>query len=159
MDICFYFKKNSCFSFMEFKMPNKHEILFRPVFHQLHNHGLHYLREKNQTLSHGNKTCTVYIDETTCLVDQLVVAGTNLWMIEILLLNYWALMDAYVISKIMNCVLTQYLVIWCNIIGAIFLTSIPIFHARTKHIKIDYHFIWEKIVNKDVQVYHISTED
>lgn len=31
------------------------------------------------------------------------------------------------------------------------------FHARTKHIKVDYHFIHEKKFNKDIQALYIST--
>lgn len=49
--------------------------------------------------------------------------------------------------------------IWCDNIGEIALASNPVFHARTKHIEVDYHFIRKNVVNKDVQVCYISTED
>jgi hypothetical protein len=49
--------------------------------------------------------------------------------------------------------------IWCDNLGAIALASNPIYHARTKHIEVDYHFIREKIINHDISVKYISTHD
>jgi len=49
--------------------------------------------------------------------------------------------------------------LWCDNISAIALASNPVFHARTKHVEIDYHFIREKFCNRDVKVQHISTLD
>jgi hypothetical protein len=47
--------------------------------------------------------------------------------------------------------------LWCDNISAIALASNPVFHARTKHVEIDYHFIREKVCNRDVKVQYIST--
>uniref|UniRef100_A0A2N9HVG8 CCHC-type domain-containing protein n=1 Tax=Fagus sylvatica TaxID=28930 RepID=A0A2N9HVG8_FAGSY len=49
--------------------------------------------------------------------------------------------------------------IWCDNLSALPLASNPIFHARTKHVEIDYHFVQEKVTNKDLQLHHISTDD
>uniref|UniRef100_A0A5B6Z4V3 Reverse transcriptase Ty1/copia-type domain-containing protein n=1 Tax=Davidia involucrata TaxID=16924 RepID=A0A5B6Z4V3_DAVIN len=49
--------------------------------------------------------------------------------------------------------------LWCDNISAISLASNPVFHARTKHIEVDYHFIREKVLNKELQIHHISTLD
>jgi hypothetical protein len=49
--------------------------------------------------------------------------------------------------------------LWCDNIGALALTSNPVYHAQTKHIEVDYHFIREKILHKDMVACYISTED
>jgi hypothetical protein len=42
-------------------------------------------------------------------------------------------------------------------IGALSLSSNSVFHACTKHIEVDYHFIREKVFNKDLYARYIST--
>jgi hypothetical protein len=50
-------------------------------------------------------------------------------------------------------------IIWCDNISALALASNPIFHARTKHIEVDYHFVREKVINDDMLVKFISIHD
>lgn len=50
-------------------------------------------------------------------------------------------------------------VIWCNNIGAESLASNPVFHARTKHIEIDAHFVREKFTSNQLKVSYVPMED
>ncbi|XP_038982127.1 uncharacterized mitochondrial protein AtMg00810-like [Phoenix dactylifera] len=49
--------------------------------------------------------------------------------------------------------------IYCDNISAIALASNPVFHARTKHIEVDYHFIREKVLSKELHIAHVSSAD
>jgi hypothetical protein len=50
-------------------------------------------------------------------------------------------------------------VLWCDNIGALALASNPVFHARTKHIEVDYHFVREKVLNRDILIKFINIHD
>jgi hypothetical protein len=43
--------------------------------------------------------------------------------------------------------------------GAIALAYNLIYHARTKHVEVDYHFIHKKFLHKDITISHLSTHD
>jgi hypothetical protein len=47
--------------------------------------------------------------------------------------------------------------VYCDNVSAVYLSTNPVQHQRTKHIKIDLHFIHECIVVGDVHVLHIPT--
>ncbi|KAI0507002.1 hypothetical protein KFK09_013120 [Dendrobium nobile] len=47
--------------------------------------------------------------------------------------------------------------LFCDNVSSIALANNSIFHARTKHIEIDFHFIRECIKNNLLQVSHVHT--
>jgi hypothetical protein len=49
--------------------------------------------------------------------------------------------------------------LWCDNIGALALAPNLVYHAHTKHIEVDYHFVVEKVVNQDIIAKFISTHD
>ncbi|KAI0524414.1 hypothetical protein KFK09_003782 [Dendrobium nobile] len=49
--------------------------------------------------------------------------------------------------------------LYCDNTSAISLAHNPVYHARTKHIEVDYHFIQNCIKDKTIQVQHISSKD
>jgi hypothetical protein len=44
-------------------------------------------------------------------------------------------------------------------LDATYLSANPIFHARTKHIEIDYHFVRERVAQNRLDIKFISTKD
>ncbi len=50
-------------------------------------------------------------------------------------------------------------VIYCDNISSILLVNNPVYHARTKHIEVHYHFIREKVLAKEINFIHVSTKD
>lgn len=49
--------------------------------------------------------------------------------------------------------------IWCDSVSDLSLASNPVFHARTKHIEVDYHFVREKVLRRDLFVRYVSSDD
>ncbi len=50
-------------------------------------------------------------------------------------------------------------VIYCDNISSILLTNNPIYSVRTKHINVQYHFIREKVLRREINLIHVSIED
>uniref|UniRef100_A0A2N9GZA0 Reverse transcriptase Ty1/copia-type domain-containing protein n=1 Tax=Fagus sylvatica TaxID=28930 RepID=A0A2N9GZA0_FAGSY len=55
--------------------------------------------------------------------------------------------------------LSQPPILWCDNVSALAIASNPVFHARTKHIEVDFHFIRERVLRKDLVVKFVSTID
>jgi hypothetical protein len=49
--------------------------------------------------------------------------------------------------------------LWCDNIGATYLSANPIFHRRSKHVEVDYHFVRERVSSRQLDVRIISTKD
>jgi hypothetical protein len=52
-----------------------------------------------------------------------------------------------------------HVVIYCDNISSILLANNPVYHDRTKHIEVHYHFIREKVLAKEIDLIHVSIED
>jgi len=52
-----------------------------------------------------------------------------------------------------------HVVIYYDNISNILLVNNQVYHARTKHIEVHYHFIREKVLAKEIDLIHVSTKD
>ena len=50
-------------------------------------------------------------------------------------------------------------IIWCDNLGATYLSANPVFHAHTKHVEVDYYFVRDIVVKKEIQIRFISSQD
>ncbi len=51
------------------------------------------------------------------------------------------------------------IVIYCDNINNILLANNLVYHVRTKHIEVHYHFIREQVLAKEIDLIHVSIEN
>ena len=55
--------------------------------------------------------------------------------------------------------LTNPPIMWCDNFSTLAIASNLVFHARIKHIEVDYHFVRERVLRHDLQVKFIASQD
>jgi hypothetical protein len=50
---------------------------------------------------------------------------------------------------------SRYTLVYCDNISVMYLSNNPVQHQRTKHVKIDLHFVREKVAIGQVRVLHV----
>lgn len=50
-------------------------------------------------------------------------------------------------------------VLWCDNLSTVLLATNPVLHARTKHIKLDLHFVREKLMQQEIEAKHVPAQD
>ena len=64
-----------------------------------------------------------------------------------------------ILFKELQIFLSHVPVLWCDNASAIALSANPVFHSRTKHIEVDYHYVREKVLRHDLCVRFVSSKD
>jgi hypothetical protein len=49
--------------------------------------------------------------------------------------------------------------LWCDNIGVNYLSVNPVFHARTKHIEVHYHFVRERVSRRLLEINFVPFRD
>ena len=48
---------------------------------------------------------------------------------------------------------------WCDNIGRTYLSANPVFHSRSKHIEVNFHFVRERVARKALDIRFVSSHD
>jgi hypothetical protein len=50
-------------------------------------------------------------------------------------------------------------VIYCDNISSILLANKSVYHVRTKHIEVHYHFIRKQVLTREINLIHVNTKN
>ena len=94
----------------------------------------------------AKKQCTVSRSSIEAEYHALASTAAKLYWIRMLLHDF-------------GIFLPQHPLLWCDNVSALAMASNSVFRAQTKHIEVDYHFVREKVLRRDLLVKFISTYD
>jgi hypothetical protein len=94
----------------------------------------------------SKKQPTVALSSTKAEYRSVAIVACEVVWLQKLFSDLGLLVDAHV-------------VIYCDNISSILLANNLVYHARTKHIEVHYHFIREKVIAKEIDLIHVNIED
>ena len=65
----------------------------------------------------------------------------------------------YTLLKELGVFLLDAPILWCDNVSTLTIASNLVFHARTKHIEVNFHFVHETVLRKDLSIKSVSTID
>jgi hypothetical protein len=57
----------------------------------------------------------------------------------------------------LHALLMKSIIVYCDNVSIIYLSTNPIQHQRMKHVEINLHFMWERVDIGDVRILHVPT--
>jgi len=94
----------------------------------------------------SKKQPTVTLSNTEAEYRGAIIVACEIVWLQKLLSDLGQLMDVPV-------------VIYCDNISNILLANNLVYHVRTKHIEVHYHFIRKKVLTKEINLIHVSTKN
>lgn len=57
----------------------------------------------------------------------------------------------------LSCPLSKATIVFCDNVGAMYISSYPIQYQRTKHVEVDLHFVMERVAIRHMCVLHVPS--